>query len=125
MGGPASRLCERTDYVQCVKPIFLPLDQGSRPCNEMGAKALTASQCEVVAKMEDFSWQGQGHWGLQEGCVQLGNFLYYNTATGESANSLYTPWCRMTFYKRNSVCKNQLSNSECMAAAAHLSTTMQ
>ena len=109
--------------MQCVKPIFLPLDQGSRPCNEMGAKALTASQCEVVAKMEDFSWQGQGHWGLQEGCVQLGNFLYYNTATGESANSLYTPWCRMTFYKRNSVCKNQLSNSECMAAAAHLSTT--
>ena len=63
MGGPASRLCVRTDYVQCVKPIFLPLDQGSRPCNEIGAKALTASQCEIVAKMEDFHWQGQSHLG--------------------------------------------------------------
>ena len=124
LGGPASRLCERTDYVQCVKPIFLPLEQGSRPCNELGAKSLTASQCEIVAKMEEFSWQGQHTWqNVQEGCVAFGNFLYYNTATGGSANFFYTPWCRMTFYKRDSVCKNQLSNSECMAAAAHLSTT--
>ena len=120
----SAELCERTDYVQCVKPIFLPLEQGSRPCNELGAKSLTASQCEIVAKMEEFSWQGQHTWqNVQEGCVAFGNFLYYNKATGGSANFFYTPWCRMTFYKRDSVCKNQLSNSECMAAAAHLSTT--
>lgn len=120
----SAELCHRTDLVQCVKPVLLPSQKGSEPCPMQGLTALTLSQCEIAAKMQDLAWGGEGSWYAQEGCIQQYSTIYYNKMQKRSALSWITPWCLMTYYLRATPCPGeQISNSECSSAAARLHET--
>lgn len=125
----SAELCRRTDWVQCVRPIFLPMQTGGWQCAYLGLGVLTSSQCETAAKMEDYTFTSISTSSWPGGCWQWsGNpyLLYYNNVVNDLRVSSVTPWCQMTFYYRATNCpSNLISQAECSAAAASLGATYQ
>lgn len=123
----SAELCRRTEFVQCVRPIFLPMQTGGWQCPYLGLGKLTSSQYEIAAKMEDYTFQSFSSTYSPGGCFQSSwdtTKLYYNTAVNDMRSLFATPWCQMTFYFRDTNCpSNMISQSECSAAAAQLGAT--